>query len=139
MDKSPIISLPIASVHQESMNPPTILPPTPPPPPSTVVSSASRIDKRLSQIQKREKVIEKIRKYEIEDDLLDAHEVLVSSSDSILNAMIKPIYDSWIGNLDSVDERRNRFMRTMCLSSKRLKEIKKKNTKNEGFIEISMK
>lgn len=74
---------------------------------------------------------------EIEDDFLDAHEVFVTSSDSGSECDDCSTsgfgYDSWFGNLDSVDERRNRFMRSMGLSSKRLVRDEEKEHENDGF------
>ncbi|KAL7596600.1 hypothetical protein Lser_V15G30248 [Lactuca serriola] len=61
---------------------------------------------------------------EIEDDFFDAREVFVSMSDSDSERYSDDCctsgykYDSWIGNLDSVDERRNKFIRSIGLSSK---------------------
>ncbi|KAI7753418.1 hypothetical protein M8C21_022805 [Ambrosia artemisiifolia] len=63
---------------------------------------------------------------DIDDDFFDTREMLSALSDSeserssdecstsasVLN------YDSWMGNLDSVNERRNRFIRSVGLSSK---------------------
>ncbi|KAI3502694.1 hypothetical protein L1887_30929 [Cichorium endivia] len=61
---------------------------------------------------------------EIEDDFFDATEVFLSMSDSIFEHSSDDCstygfkYDSWIGNLDSVNEHHNKFIKSIGLSSK---------------------
>lgn len=61
---------------------------------------------------------------ETEDDFFDATEVFLSMSDSDSERSSDDCstsgfkYDSWIGNLDSVNERRNKFIKSIGLSSK---------------------
>lgn len=52
---------------------------------------------------------------DFEDDFHDAHDVFDKMSDSEDEGFV---YDSWVGNLDSVDKRRNKFIRSIGLSNK---------------------
>lgn len=82
---------------------------------------------------------------EIEDDFFDTHEMFAQLSDSDSERSSSDDcstssgfnYDSWVGNLDSVDERRNRFIKSIGLSPKWVVKDEEIEPENDGFRGVS--